>query len=221
MKDVSGEGRTVLFVSHNMASVNTLCNRGILMENGAIILDGQVDNVINAYNDSNNKAFAVGQLNDPLLRRGNGKVRIIDVKLQEDGYFDGDQILIEFLVKSNHRVGEVYASIVIKSPNNQKEFITSVPPFVISNELEADKTITVSIHLNRNNLREGIYPIYFWLGLIQKDINFTNDIEPYDVLDGLYFLKIRTKQNRLELGYDPNSGYQGYFNLEYKIEITK
>jgi lipopolysaccharide transport system ATP-binding protein len=222
MQDISKSGaRTVLFVSHNMASVNTLCNRGILMENGAIILDGQVDNVINAYNDSNNKAFAVGQLNDPLLRRGNGKVRIIDVKLQEDGYFDGDQILIEFLVKSNHRVGEVYASIVIKSPNNQKEFITSVPPFVISNELEADKTITVSIHLNRNNLREGIYPIYFWLGLIQKDINFTNDIEPYDVLDGLYFLKIRTKQNRLELGYDPNSGYQGYFNLEYKIEITK
>ena len=36
MKDVSGQGRTVLFVSHNMVAVKTLCTRGILLENGMV-----------------------------------------------------------------------------------------------------------------------------------------------------------------------------------------
>jgi lipopolysaccharide transport system ATP-binding protein len=43
------EGRTVLFVSHNMAAVKSICNRGILMENGGMVLDGSVDQAIARY----------------------------------------------------------------------------------------------------------------------------------------------------------------------------
>ena len=54
MQDVSrGEGRTVLFVSHNMASIQNLCKTGILLENGRIKTSGQVNDVINAYISSN------------------------------------------------------------------------------------------------------------------------------------------------------------------------
>lgn len=50
MGDVSrGEGRTVLFVSHNMAAVKTLCNSGIYMNNGGIDFTGQVFDVIHKY----------------------------------------------------------------------------------------------------------------------------------------------------------------------------
>ena len=50
MQDVSkGEGRTVLFVSHNMGSVRNLCKHGILLENGRIILTGGIDYVIDQY----------------------------------------------------------------------------------------------------------------------------------------------------------------------------
>lgn len=54
MQDVSrGEGRTVLFVSHNMASIQNLCKTGILLENGQIKSTGIVSDVINAYISSN------------------------------------------------------------------------------------------------------------------------------------------------------------------------
>src|SRR5690606_26184352 len=54
MNDVTkGEGRTILFVSHNMASVKTLCQRGIMMENGRIHFDGDVDNAVLNYLGSN------------------------------------------------------------------------------------------------------------------------------------------------------------------------
>lgn len=50
MKDVSqGEGRTVLFVSHNMASLKALCRRGILLDNGSVAFDGVMTDAIDLY----------------------------------------------------------------------------------------------------------------------------------------------------------------------------
>ena len=50
MQEVSkGEGRTVLFVSHNMAAIQNLCSRCLLLENGVLRLDNSVDKVIGAY----------------------------------------------------------------------------------------------------------------------------------------------------------------------------
>lgn len=49
MKDVSGEGRTVLFVSHNMLAVKSLCNKGILLEHGQVTEIGPIDQVVNTY----------------------------------------------------------------------------------------------------------------------------------------------------------------------------
>ena len=56
MGDVSkGEGRTVLFVSHNMASIKTLCKSGIYLNNGEIFNRGKIDEVINSYKNATNK----------------------------------------------------------------------------------------------------------------------------------------------------------------------
>ena len=50
MQDVSkGGGRTVLFVSHNMGSVRRLCSRGILLENGSVRFQGNINDTINEY----------------------------------------------------------------------------------------------------------------------------------------------------------------------------
>ncbi|HEX4085256.1 MAG TPA: ABC transporter ATP-binding protein [Chthoniobacteraceae bacterium] len=49
MKDVAKGGRTVLFVSHNMAAVQNLCTRGIMLRSGQILVSGDVDEVVSAY----------------------------------------------------------------------------------------------------------------------------------------------------------------------------
>ena len=49
MKDVSKSGRTVLFVSHNMAAIKSLCARCILLEAGKLKLDDSPDNVVSHY----------------------------------------------------------------------------------------------------------------------------------------------------------------------------
>ena len=54
MKEVSeGEGRTVLFVSHNLAAIRNLCTKGILLNGGQIEIAGEIDMVTNKYLQSN------------------------------------------------------------------------------------------------------------------------------------------------------------------------
>lgn len=51
MKDVAkGEGRTVLFVSHNMNAVSNLCNKGVILKNGSVSYTGTASDAIEAYN---------------------------------------------------------------------------------------------------------------------------------------------------------------------------
>lgn len=52
MQDVSESGRTVLFVSHNMAAVSRLCERGILLESGSVVQDGLIHDVVSTYMSS-------------------------------------------------------------------------------------------------------------------------------------------------------------------------
>ena len=49
MEDVSQQGRTVLFVSHNMPAITRLCSRAILLDNGALVMDGNAAEVVGAY----------------------------------------------------------------------------------------------------------------------------------------------------------------------------
>ena len=76
MQDVSrGEGRTVLFVSHNMASVKQLCKSGVLLENGGVKYIGNIQDTVNYYigegGSSENQYF-----DDFDTAPGNGDIKI-------------------------------------------------------------------------------------------------------------------------------------------------
>jgi len=68
MQDVSkGEGRTVLFVSHNMGSISTLCNRGVFLKDGTVSYMGGIENCISQYiSDGTTESTYIGhnQTND-------------------------------------------------------------------------------------------------------------------------------------------------------------
>ncbi len=65
MQDVSkGEGRTVLFVSHNMAAVKNLCRTGLYLKHGEILNSGVIEDVLTEYLAENKlvKAFEAGEI---------------------------------------------------------------------------------------------------------------------------------------------------------------
>jgi lipopolysaccharide transport system ATP-binding protein len=76
MQDVSrGEGRTVLFVSHNMASIQNLCRTGILMANGTVVKTGRIEEVTSHYLTEYLEAQVMENIAARSDRNGNGKIR--------------------------------------------------------------------------------------------------------------------------------------------------
>lgn len=66
MKDVSqGNGRTVLFVSHNMAAIKSLCSRGVVLNNGMVAFDGDTQLAVDHYLERN-LVFETGRIRDSI-----------------------------------------------------------------------------------------------------------------------------------------------------------
>ena len=112
MQDVSqGEGRTVLFVSHNMSSIRALCKHGVLLENGSVKYMGAVNDVVNNYlaiNSENiNFDISIAKRTD---RRGDGKIKVKNVVFRDsnnkvvDEVFVGDALTVELYLDTEKNV---------------------------------------------------------------------------------------------------------------------
>lgn len=67
MQDVSGQGRTVLFVSHNMAAVKSLCRHGILLKNGELVGRGTSQEIVAQYMGMGLAANTIKKLEEPIV----------------------------------------------------------------------------------------------------------------------------------------------------------
>ena len=86
MENVShGEGRTILFVSHNMSSIINLCNRAILLNEGKIVADGKADKVVRQYLSTGDATDGEVVWANPDDAPGNESVRLYSVKILQDG----------------------------------------------------------------------------------------------------------------------------------------
>ncbi|GAK96452.1 polysaccharide ABC transporter [Nonlabens tegetincola] len=107
MQDISNTtGRTVLFVSHNMAAVKQLCTRGIVLENGLVNYEGDIEKAIREYisNDSqNNNAGSIPLGNVKRKYTSDTYIDSVCIKNKLDSNFirTGDPIEFEFIISGN------------------------------------------------------------------------------------------------------------------------
>ena len=86
MEGVGQQGRTVLFVSHNMPAITRLCERAILLDEGRVIMDGLASQVVSTYLSSDLGTTAVREWPDPGQAPGNEVARLRAVRVRsEDG----------------------------------------------------------------------------------------------------------------------------------------
>ncbi len=62
MQDVAGEGRTVIFVSHNIAAIKALCDKGILINHGRLLNIGRINETVNEYNKLSNNLDSISNI---------------------------------------------------------------------------------------------------------------------------------------------------------------
>ena len=105
MQDVSqNQGRTVLFVSHNLGTIQALCSKTIILQNGGLIFNGNTDKALSLYTNVNKNT----QFN-PEKRKGNQGVIIEDLALKKNNgvnndrcndYQSGEGMIIEYRIKA-------------------------------------------------------------------------------------------------------------------------
>lgn len=131
MGDISsGEGRTILFVSHNMSAVKSLCKRGIVLENGMIKKIDTSENATNYYLSSNYN-LSLTDLTSRKDRKGDGRIRVEDMYFESfSGIRSSDLILGEsyrlvFEYTRHTHVEPKYFAIVIEILNEDERVATT------------------------------------------------------------------------------------------------
>ena len=185
MKDVSGQGRTVLFVSHNMAAVKTLCTTGIVLEHGTVKFNGSSDAAIDFYSSS---AYSLSEIpvNERTDRKGNGKLRIKDIfyinhlgsKVAD--LTSGEQYKILFKFERYQEIDLKQLTFVLQFKNESDEIVTTIATDeqgTVFNSIASNGYFEIEIP--RLVFREGRYLLNF---MISEKLSFNT---PHVIMDYL------------------------------------
>ncbi|MGC5166864.1 polysaccharide ABC transporter ATP-binding protein [Luteimicrobium sp. DT211] len=116
MRDVAKDGRTVLYVSHQMQTVTSLCTSAIYLERGRLEYYGGVDGALERYRASF-ATFATAQ-SDASRRSGTGELRARVVRLSEESYEPAEDKLIEIDLDANpEMIGQYFVSVHLNDDN--------------------------------------------------------------------------------------------------------
>ncbi|MFD1466650.1 ABC transporter ATP-binding protein [Hymenobacter caeli] len=183
MKDVSvNDGRTVLFVSHNMAAVRNLCNKSLYLKNGNTQKIGTVDDCLLSYYNDFEKGHK-GILSTRTDRIGNGRIKITDFYIEN---FEGEKIEVinsgigySFVIEfSNnefpHNLAEVVASIALVDEKDQTVLLVR-SNFTNQNLLIDSNKGKINCIIKDFSLTAGTYKVVLFLGYGETEI--------YDLID--------------------------------------
>ena len=189
MKDVShNDGRTVLFVSHNMGSVRNLCNRGILLENGMIKRSGRVNDVVDYYMDTYMSEVR-GQIN--FTRRIDSTIPVVFVSgmvEHSEKILFGDDVSFVFNIHANQSVRYCRINATIKTMDDIAIGSISNDEFFAIN---TDEDKQVRLTLCNPNLAPGLYKASFSLGTG----NYITGQTDFDIIEEAFVFEIYPVEN--------------------------
>lgn len=176
MQDISqGEGRTVLFVSHSMASIKKLCNKGIILNNGTIVFRGEIEDVVNYYENNLISKVRVLEMEYPLEK--NISMQITKVKLLNNRknkiFITTDPLIFEFDFFSFKNVEGAYITVDLKDANDDLIYWSGDYSSKRFTEKLKGK-IKLQCKLPKKLLTSGVYNVSFAVyspvkGVIQND----------------------------------------------------
>lgn len=214
-----GEGRTVLFVSHNLQAVRSLCSRAILMSKGCVQCDGPAFETVSIYQKGVSRdQFGAGtEIDNKHVRRGDGSARFTAIKLLNSAGVETslfglrESVRIRLAFKVFTAVPRLHVSLVLFS-GSPRIAVTSIYQRFSEVPLPESEEGTIDLELTEVALRPGEYSLYFWLG--------SSSATPFDVVDDLIGpLVIATDKPIDELGYDPTNP-SGFFDLNWSVRAS-
>lgn len=175
MQDISkGEGRTVLFVSHNMAAVKSLCSRAMVLEHGEIVFKGETDAAVDFYLKLNSsikiKNFKVFKEDDfdenEFVRPISIGIRMKDKSFEDTFHIDKE---MEFVIEFWKQNTASQIDITLKIKDDKGNPLVTIPSSLcndLNNSLRQEEKVIYSL----------IFPAFFFSASeFYMDILFVKD----------------------------------------------
>ncbi len=173
MESVAGQGRTVLFVSHNMVAVSSLCGKGVLLKGGQKIAEGFAPDVIGIYQKTSPGALVTSKRWDLEDAPGNDLIKVADISASplKGSILNIDSgVMIQFLI---------YSAVENKSLDTTLELITKdeIVVFhkgiVLTSERNAEKGFYfISVEIPPFLLNANVYRVRLIIGESQRYLLF-------------------------------------------------
>lgn len=181
MEEVSkNEGRTVLFVSHSLMALSSLCNKGIYIKQGQIKLKGEIEDVLSLYIREGSENY----LTEWKGNEGNDHVRIYRTRVSGDEYTSGfythKPVVIEI---EGEVVKPVYGLIIGFWLYSQFGYQLAYTLFDdqdpdLENKIHQPGKFIKRFIIPANTLAHGIYRVHFDFGIHNQQL-----IVPYNTCD--------------------------------------
>ncbi len=198
MSEVSQGGRTVIFVSHNMAAVQNLCQRGVVLSNGKVLFNGGSEDAIQQYLHSVAGTAAQGHVID--LANAPRTAKKIRPKLLErmEFYTDSDRVMpgtmpmgaaLKMRVNFNfpEPVENFDVGIGFDNVYGQRVFTahSSFEPQLVGGEHVGPQTYVCNIP--SLTLVPGEYVLRVWLDISRREIDLVSEAARIQIIESDYY----------------------------------
>jgi lipopolysaccharide transport system ATP-binding protein len=189
MGDVARSGRTVLFVSHNMAAVRNLCGRAVLLEQGTVVEIGEVDDVLDRYLATVDRlqGVSIGERTD---RAGEGPARAVQLRVGSDhdeGFLVcGEAGWIDVDLESERAVPNLRLSVALR--NERDESVLNLDSETAGDPLSLSVgTTRVRCDLGSVPLMPGRYLANVYLESSGVIVDWVQEAATFDVHEGDFY----------------------------------
>ena len=211
MKDVSTkDGRTVLFVSHNMAAIQNLCSRAIYLRNGSVEYSNDTPQTINYYlkDVTRNADKRLNEINE---RRGNGKLKFIDIvgfnEKEEIAniFLCGERIFFKINFKTLSYDIKIKGRVDIGINDHNDIRIAWLSTSMFDDFLNIDQN-GITFEVNKFVLIPGSYTLNIYSEVEGEVADWLENVYSFEIIESDFYLTGR----KIPKG-------QGYVFLDYKI----
>jgi lipopolysaccharide transport system ATP-binding protein len=190
----SKQGRTVLFVSHNMAAVENMCDSAVLLEEGRCIAQGATTRIVQEYLREMTRA-ATTPLEQRLDREGSGEIRFISMVSEGAGnspvsaFRCGEEAILHFVMENRTGRNLQKLRTAIKIFNEGGSCVAQLDSWLLGQdawEVFPGRT-SIRVVVPRMTLTPGRYRISAWAALNGNVADWILDAALFDVEGGDYY----------------------------------
>ena len=188
------EGRTVLFVSHNMVSVKKLCKTGVVLKNGKMDYLGNIDGAIDHYLMRNQVLELDAAFPQATVRGGNGNLRFQYIRLLskngvERSVFEvGEECIIEVGYQATEALKVCNQSRITVSimSSSTKQVVAWLSSSMFVNKIDTNSSI-IRFRIPKLMLTEGVYQLKLYASVDSQAVDEIFDAAQLEVVYHDYF----------------------------------